>query len=132
MLAFGPFLTLALVFLLLVIVIICGAAGAAIAYCAARIQRRQVEGWWKNSVLSASGFLAGFYFGLHIVHPTTISYMLESGTSVTETQRYYRHPEYIGYALAVLLPIILELCRFSIVRKPKQTAKMRSSNGPTS
>jgi hypothetical protein len=117
----GPFLIVALVFLF-VGILACGVLGAAIAYCAARIQQRQVVGWCKDAVLSVSGLLAGIYFGLHIVHPTTISYTLESGASVTETQRFYRHPEYIGYALAILLPMVYELYRFWTVRRPRRRA----------
>ena len=108
----------ALIFLFLSVVI-SGAVGAAVACSAAKIQRRKAVGWRKNAALSAAGFLAGLYFGLHIVYPTTISYTLESGVSVTDTQRYYRHPEYVGYILAILLPITLELGRLLKVRRAK-------------
>jgi hypothetical protein len=114
----GAFVIPALVFLFAAIVA-CGAVGGVIAYCAARIQQRQAVGWRKNSILSASGFLAGLYVGLHIVYPTTISYTLGSGVSVTDTERYYRHPQYVGYILAVVLPVILELGRLFRARRAK-------------
>lgn len=113
--------------LLFVAIVVCSAAGAAIAYCAARIQKRRAAGWWKDAVICAAGFLAGLYFGSNIVYPTTISYTLEGGASVTETQRFYRHPEYFGYALAVLLPIIFELGRFWRLRRTKIRASTSST-----
>jgi hypothetical protein len=124
MVGFSYLLVLILLFFAFVV---CSVAGAAIAYCAAKIQKRRVVGWWKDSVICSAGFFAGLYFGSKIVYPTTISYMLESGVGVTETERFYRHPEYIGYALAFLFPIMFELGRFWIVQRTKIRASTSST-----
>ena len=106
----NSYLVPALIFLSFGIVI-SGAFGAAIAFGAARIQRRQTVGWWKDAVLSVSGFLVGSYLGFYIVYPTTFDDMANGAAD--------RHPEYIGYALAILVPVMLELSRFWIARRAK-------------
>jgi uncharacterized membrane protein YfcA len=106
----NSYLVPALIFLFLGIVI-SGGFGAAIAFGSARIQRKQTVGWWKHTVLSALGFLVGSYLGFYIIYPTTFDDTVEGGA--------YHHPEYFGYVLAILVPVVFELWRICIVRTAK-------------
>jgi hypothetical protein len=89
-------------------VVISGAVGGVIAYCLSRIQQRQVSGWWKTAALSASGFLVGIY---------GVNFVGFYWPSVTNAERYYGHPDYDGFALAILLSAMFELCRYWKVRR---------------
>jgi hypothetical protein len=106
----NSYLVPALIFLLLGIVI-SGVFGAAIAFGSARIQRKKNVGWWKNTILSTLGFLVGSYLGFCIIYPATFDDMVEG--------RAYHHPEYFGYVLAILVPMVFELYRFWIARTIK-------------
>jgi hypothetical protein len=97
-------------FIFLLEILVSGALGSAIAFCVARIQQRHPLGWWKTAVLSALAFtvgtygadFAGFYW-----------------PSVTNAEKYYGHPDYDGFALAILLSATFELCRYWNVRRAK-------------
>ena len=93
-----------LLWLLLFDIVISGAVGGAIAYCAAKIQRRQALGWWKTAVLSASAFLVGIY---------AVNFAGFYFPSVTNAERYYGHPDYDAFVIAMLVSVVFELGRHS-------------------
>jgi hypothetical protein len=99
-----------LLWILLFDVVISGAAGGAIAYCAARVQRKKALGWWKTAVLSSLAFLVGIY---------GVNFAGFYFPSVTDAERYYGHPDYDGFAIAMLVSLVFELGRyFENPRKP--------------
>ena len=102
-----------LLLFLLFDIVISGVLGGAIAFCAARIQQKQALGWWKTAVFSALAFLVGIY-GTNFVG----SYW----PSVTDAKRFYGHPDYDGFALAILLSVTFELCRHLKVRRTSPTS----------
>jgi hypothetical protein len=100
-----------LLWILLLDIVVSGALGGAIAYCSARIQRRQTLAWWKTAVLSASAFLVGVYGA---------NFAGFYWPSVTDAARYYGRPIYDGFALAILASVMFELYRY--LESPKKPA----------
>src|ERR1700722_14591020 len=92
---------------LFLLTLACGAVGVAIAYCAARIQRKRVASWWGDALLGATGFLAGFFICL-----ISEGYKTENEVRNPYRELLERHPIYTGFALAILFPAMLELHRW--------------------
>jgi hypothetical protein len=89
-------------FIFILEILISGAAGIVIALCVAKIHQRLPLSWWKTAVFSASAFLIVTY-GMNLVGV----YWLR----VTNAHKYYGHPDYDGFAVAILLSVAFEICR---------------------
>jgi MFS family permease len=68
-------------------------------------------GW--DALLGFVGFVVGFIgTGLMPWHQNTITYQLDGGGTSTSTANTYQYPERVAVVVAILLPLLFELCRF--------------------
>jgi hypothetical protein len=67
----------------------------------------------KDAFLGSIGFLAGFIGCLFV--PTVVE-KLSSGGTVTTAMSRYQHPELVAITIAVLLPVLHEVYRFTRAR----------------
>lgn len=90
--------------------------GALIAVLASLRGKRKMK-FFPDILLGAAGYLAGVALTPRIPwHQNTIQYRI-GDTVIRSTSRHIQYPYRIGFALAVLLPVIYELIRYFVERR---------------
>jgi predicted histidine transporter YuiF (NhaC family) len=87
------------------------------------------RGVWKDSFLGSFGFLAGILGAIYMPWPrNTVYEKLDSGGMMASTMNRYQHPERVAILMAVVLPLLHELCRFKRVRAKKPISDVASAS----
>jgi hypothetical protein len=88
------------------------ALGALIGFSVSFLLRLNFRGILEDAFLGSFGFLLGFIGAAFMPwHRNTITYNLDN-TVVTSTMNTYQHPGRVGFAVAIILPLLHELYRF--------------------
>jgi hypothetical protein len=97
-----------------------GAIGACIAIAASLLGKRAIK-FFPNLLLGVAGYIGGVALTPHIPwHLNTIEYRMGNAV-IRSTSRHFQYPYRIGFALAVLLPVIYELIRLFFERKAQKS-----------
>ena len=90
--------------------------GAFIAVLASLRGKRAMK-FFPDILLGAAGYLGGVLLTPRLPwHQNTIQYRI-GDTVIRSTSRHFQYPYRIGFALAVLLPVIYELIRLVIEKR---------------
>jgi len=97
---------------------VAGAAiGALTGWVASLITKCGLKGILRDTCFGLFGFMVGFIGCIFVPWPrNAIVEKLEGGGSVASTMNTYQHPERVAIVVAVLLPVLYELCRFKRAR----------------
>ncbi|HUA86744.1 MAG TPA: hypothetical protein VMB85_22965 [Bryobacteraceae bacterium] len=98
-----------------------GAIGAFIAIAASLLGKRAIK-FVPDLLLGVAGYLGGVALTPYLPwHLNTIEYRMGNAV-IRSTSRHFQYPYRVGFAVAVLLPLIYELVRLFFERKSKTPA----------
>ena len=99
-----------------------GAIGAFIAIVASFFGKRAMK-FAPGLLLGVAGYIGGVALTPYIPwHLNTIEYRMGNAV-IRSTSRHFQYPYRIGFALAVLLPLMFELIRLFFEKKTKAPAR---------
>jgi hypothetical protein len=93
------------------------AIGALTGWLASLVTKSGPKWILKDALLGSIAFLVGFIGCMFIPWPSNrVVEHLEGGGTVASTMSRYQHPEWVAIVMAVLLPLLHEVYRFTQAR----------------